>query len=161
MVLIKQDGFFDDVAAQFAAGDPHVADKAVENEHVRCVQLMYHAIARGAFAEMLQLTTDDFTLEIVGPEMSKLVGCWRGRAAVLSAVERNFSYFAEQEPHVETVVAQGDTVIVIAREAGKLVATGRPYHTRWVQIFTFENDRVAKVRQIFDGVEKFGAAEMP
>ena len=161
MVLIKQDGFFDDVAAKFAAGDPDVGAKTVENERVRCVQLMYHAIARGAFAEMLQLTTDDFTLEIVGPETSKVVGCWQGHAEVLSAVNRNFSHFTEQSPHVETVVAQGDTVIVVAREQGKLVATGRTYHTRWVHIFTFASDRVAKVRQIFDGAEKFGAAEMP
>ena len=161
MVLIKQDGFFDDIAAAFAAGDPHVGDKTIEAERVRCVQLMYHAIARGAFAEMLQLTADNFTLEIVGPENSKIVGYWQGHNEVLAAVGRNFSHFTEQSPQVETVVAQGDTVVVIAHEEGKLVATGRPYHARWVQVFTFENDRVAKVRQIFDGVEKFGAAELP
>ena len=90
MVLIKKDGFFDDLTSAFAAGDPNVEQKSLEGEHVHCVQLMYHAIARGAFGEMLQLATDDFTLEIVGPEKSRLVGRWQGSAEILSVLQRNY-----------------------------------------------------------------------
>lgn len=161
MVLLSQNSFFDDIAAAFTAGDPLVGQKQVEAEHVRCVQLLYHAIVRSAFTEMLQLTTNDFVLEIVGPAASCVVGRWQGHAEVLAALQRNFSHFTEQTPQVETVVAQGDTVVIIASEQGKLVATGEPYHTHWVQVFTFVHDRVAQVRQIFDGAEKFGARQFP
>jgi ketosteroid isomerase-like protein len=161
MVRITEENFFDDVASAFADGDAHVAQKLIESDHVRCVQLIYHAVARGAFDEMLQLTTDDFTLEIFGPEDSPLVGTWRGRAEVLAAVNRNFAHFAEQTPHVQTVVAQGDTVVVIASEQGKLVATGNPYHVHWVHIFSFAGDRVAKIRQMFDGVDRCGLSHLP
>jgi ketosteroid isomerase-like protein len=161
MVLIRKDTFFDDVATAFAAGDPNVGQKSVEAEHVHCIQLLYHAIARGAFDEMLQLTTPDFTLDIVGPETSKLVGVTVGREKVLETLKRNFGYFSEQTPHIETVVAQGDTVVIIAHEHGKMLPDKTPYQVQWVQIFTFAGDRVAKVRQIFDGVEKFSCAQLP
>jgi ketosteroid isomerase-like protein len=155
MVRIIEDGFFDAVVDAFAAGDPHADQKQAEAQRVHCVQLLYHAVARGAFQEMLQLTTAGFELEILGPAGSQLCGSWRGHADVLAALERNFSHFTDQSPVIQTVVAQGDTVVVVARETGKLVATGETYHVHWVQIFTFDNDRVAKVRQIFDGAEKF------
>lgn len=161
MVLINKDGFFDDLMSAFAAGDPDVGQKTREAEHVHCLHLMYHAIARGAFAEMLQLTTDDFSFEVIGPERSQLVGRWQGRQEVLAALTRNFAHFGEQQPHIETVVAQGDTVIVVGHEEGKILATGKPYHVQWVQIFTFVGNQVARARQIFDGIEKCGAANLP
>jgi ketosteroid isomerase-like protein len=155
MVRIVQPNFFDAVVTAFHAGDPNVGQKQVESERVHCVQLLYHAIARGAFAEVLQLTTPDFVLEIVGPPQSQLVGRWQGHEEILTTLARNFSYFAEQSPHIDTVVAQGDTVVVIARESGKVKASGASYNVQWVQIFTFVSDRIAKVCQIFDSVEKF------
>ncbi len=155
MVNIVQPSFFDAVVTAFAAGDPNVEQKQVEAERVRCVQLLYHAIARGAFAEVLQLTTPNFVLEIVGPPQSQLVGRWQGHELILAKLAHNFSFFEEQSPQIDTVVAQGDTVVVIARESGKVKASGLGYSVHWVQIFTFENDRIAKVRQIFDSVEKF------
>jgi ketosteroid isomerase-like protein len=160
MVRITKGDFFDAIAAAFAAGDPHIEQKQLEAQHVHSVQLLYHAIARGAFAEMLQLTTDDFVLEILGPPHAQLVGRWQGRDEVLAALLRNFSHFDEQTPHIDAVVAQGDTVVVIAREDGKLKANGKPYDVHWVQTFTFVGDRVAKVKQIFDGGEKFGLRDL-
>ena len=47
-------------------------------------------------------------------------------------------------------MAQGDVVVVVARERGRFRETGRPYETHWVQIFTFRDGRLARFVQICD-----------
>lgn len=159
MARIANEDFFEQVARAFAAGDPHLDQKQDEADQVRCIQLLYHGIARGAFDEMLTLTTDDFTLEIVGPPHCPLVGKWQGHAEVLPALEQNFSQVAGQQPEIQSVVAQGNMVVVIARERGKVAATGKPYDVLWVQEFIFENQKISHVRQIMDSAADFDTAQ--
>ena len=59
--------FFESIAEAFQRDDPTADQKQIEQDRIRCIQLLYHAIARGAFGEALELTTDDFVLEILGP----------------------------------------------------------------------------------------------
>ena len=47
-------------------------------------------------------------------------------------------------------MAQGDVVVVVAHERGRFRATGRPYETHWVQIFTFRDGQLARFVQICD-----------
>lgn len=62
MTQIVDGAFFEQISAAFRENDPDVLTKQRESGHVRCIQLLYHAIARGAFAESLELVTDDFEL---------------------------------------------------------------------------------------------------
>jgi uncharacterized protein len=41
-------------------------------------------------------------------------------------------------------------VVIVAHEHGRLRDSRRPYALRWVQMFTFRDDRVAQFRQICD-----------
>ena len=145
MTQIIEGAFFEQISSAFR-----------ETDQVRCVQLLYHAIARGAFAESLELVTDDFELEIYGPPQSPFNGKWQGREDVLAAMQRNFGMLENQRPVVQSVVAQGNMVIITACEDGRVRTTGKTYQVQWMQEFTFSSDgRVKKVRELVDGSADF------
>ena len=156
MAKIANVNFFEQVSEQFAANDPEVGSKQRESAHVRCIQLLYHAIARGAFSESLELTTDDFVLEILGPRQSPFNGRWEGRDNVLAAMQRNFALVEEQLPAIQSVVAQGDIVIIVARETGRMTDSSGNYDVHWVQEFSFADGRLRQIRQIIDGGSAIG-----
>lgn len=150
-VRIADVSFFDQVMEAFRRDDPGVDQKQLESDRVHCVQLLYHAVARSAFEEMLDLTTDDFVLEVCGPAHLPMCGRWQGREEVLAALARNFSMVDEQRPTISSVVAQGDIVVVMAREQGIVRATGKRYDVRWVQEFRFTDGKVSRVYEVIDG----------
>ena len=159
MSQIADGSFFEHVSSAFKENDPDSPQRERESAHVRCVQLLYHAIARGAFAESLELVTDDFVLEIFGPPSSPFNGRWQGRDDVLAAMQRNFSMLRDQRPEIESLVAQGDQLIVVARESGQVCETGQTYHVRWMQEFTFANGKIKAVRELIDGGADFGSPD--
>ena len=142
--------FVDDLRAAFEAGDELVAHKAVEEACVALVQDQYRALARGDFAAFLDTLADDIELENVGPPALPFVGRWQGRDQVAEAVQRNFSLIEDQRPEVLSLVAQGDTVVVVARERGRVRSTGQEYDMHWVQMLTYRERRLVKFRQVFD-----------
>ena len=155
MAQITDGDFFDQLVLAFQADDPDVASKHREASHLRCLQILYHAIARGAFEESLLLTTEDFTLEIYGPQSSPFNGKWQGREEVLQAMQRNFGMVEDQRPQIQSVVAQGDIVIITAHERGRIRATGKPYEVQWMQEFRFADGKVSGVRELVDGGAEF------
>jgi ketosteroid isomerase-like protein len=150
--------FIDRVQEAFLEGDPDVTTKSMEADNVRCLQRQYQAIVAGDFAAALDLFTDDVELEIVGPPEMPFAGMWRGREAVGAALRRNFSLVADQQPEIHSVTAQGDTVVVVARERGTYVPTGRGYDLHWVQLFQFRDGRMARVREFADSAALLAAA---
>ena len=155
MAQITDGKFFDSVITAFEDGDPDAASKHREADHVRCVQLMYHAIGRQAFDQCLEMATDDFVLEIVGPETSPMVGRWQGKPDVLAAMEHNFGLVEDQRPSIRSVTAQGNSVVIIATEQGPICASCAPYKVEWVQEFTFSNGKVCSVREVITGDTDF------
>ena len=156
MAQITDGSFFEQVSRAFRAHDADAGAKDREAAHVRAIQLIYHAIARGAFDESLQLMTDDMTLEICGPDSVPFCGKWHGKDAVLAAMRENFGQLENQRPQIQTVVAQGDIVIVTAREQGTVRTTGKPYDVQWMQEFTFADGKVQAVRELVDRDARFG-----
>src|SRR5262249_38484136 len=136
--------FLEGLRPAFEAGDAAVAGKSAEASCVGLVEAQYRAIARGDFAAFLDTLAEDIELETVGPPAIPFVGRWRGRAEVADAIRRNFACVEAQQPEILTVVAQGDTVVVAARERGRFRATGRPYDLHWVQFFTCRDGRVVR-----------------
>jgi ketosteroid isomerase-like protein len=57
----------------------------------------------------------------------------------------------DQRPEIRSVTAQGDTVVVIAHERGRVRETGSPYALHWVQLFQFRDGRIARVLEVIDG----------
>ncbi len=140
--------FIDHLSTAFEAGDPGVGAKTLESANVHRLQELYRAFARGDFDAIVATTADDIELEIVGPPAELGFVCQaKGRTDVLAALQQNFSQVEDQQPETLSLVAQGDSVVVIARETGKVRATGSSYELHWVQLFQFRDGKVAVMRE--------------
>jgi ketosteroid isomerase-like protein len=142
--------FIDRLASAFEEDDAGAAVKAAESTNVWRVQESYRAIARGDFAGFLDMLTEDVEMEFVGSPRVPFAGRWRGRDEAARAVQENFAQVEEQRPEILSVVAQGDLVVIVARERGRFRKSGRAYETHWVQIFTIREGKIARFRQICD-----------
>lgn len=140
--------FIDRLHEAFLDEDATSAEKAAEARNVARLTEQYRAIARGDFPLALSQLADDIEFELRGPEDVPINGHWRGLAEVTAAIQSNFGALAEQEAEVHSVVAQGDSVVILAQERGKVRATGLQYHLRWVQVFTFRDDKIARIRGV-------------
>lgn len=143
--------FIDVIDRAFREGDAQVDAKHAEARNVSLLREQYLALARGDFDAAVDLFHDDVDLEITGPPAVPFLGRWRGRSEVGEAMRRNFAMVEAQDPEVHSIVAQGDTVVVVAHERGRIRATGSPYSVHWVHICTFRDGKVARFREIVDG----------
>jgi ketosteroid isomerase-like protein len=151
MNLSTTSRFIDRLHEAYLEGDPTAeAVKPAEADNVRRLQDVYRALAAGDAAAFAGLLAEDVELDIHGPPQVPFIGHWVGRPQVVAAVRRNFAMLEDQQPEVTTVVAQGDSVVVVARERGRVKATGRDYDLHVVQLFTFRAGTVARVREYFD-----------
>ncbi|MDB5312484.1 MAG: SnoaL-like domain protein [Gemmataceae bacterium] len=142
--------FLGEFHEKFREGDPHADHKRAEMDNVGALRRQYEAVVAGDFATALGLMAADVELDIVGPPCFPFAGRWRGRDEVGRALGRNVALVADQEPEVVSLTAQGDTVVVVARERGRGVPTGRTYDVHWVQVFRFRDGELVHVREVAD-----------
>jgi uncharacterized protein len=142
--------FIERLASAFAEDDTDAAGKATEAANVRRVQETYRALASGDMAAFLETLAEDMEMEFVGSPNGLFAGRYRGREESARAVVENFAKVEEQRPEIHWVVAQGDVVIVVGQESGRIRRTGLPYDSHFVQVFTFRDGKMARYREIYD-----------
>jgi ketosteroid isomerase-like protein len=140
--------FIDTLAQAFREGDTAAASKQVEAENVGRLQEFYRTLARGDFPAAVDCMAGDIEIEIHAPAEFSFVSRARGPEAVLAALQANFSKVEDQRPETLALVAQGDAVIVLARERGRLRLSGKPYDVQWVQCYRFRDGKIARFREI-------------
>ncbi len=138
--------FIDRLHEAFLDGDAAAAMKPDEAGNVARLQEQYRALARGDIGAALALMAEEVEMELTTPADLPIAGAWRGRDEVWAATLRNFGSLADQSADLLTVVAQGDTVMLLAEERGRVRATGVVYHVRWAQLYTFRGDKVVRIR---------------
>jgi len=143
--------FVEGVEPAFRRGDPTVDHKIAETENVRVLREFYRAIERGDTAAVSDYFHDDMDLEITGPPSLPILGRWRGRDTVATAVATNFAMLTNQRSEIRSLIAQGDTVVVVGHEEGLVVATEASYAVHWVQVYRFHDGRIAQLHEIVDG----------
>lgn len=151
MATIDDREFLGQLLTAYLAGDRRATVDSPGAELVRVVEKMYLAIAQGDYARLTSHMTEDFEMEIVGPAVVPFVGSWRGRAAAEAAIRHNFSLVEDQHPEILSVAAYHESVLVMARERGRITQTGREYQVHWVQWFTFREGLVCRFLETFDG----------
>lgn len=134
--------------AAFFAHDPRAGDKQQELENVHRVEQMLATLATRNMELMRDYFADDMEMEILATPESGMAGRHHGLPSVLEAMQNNFSMVEEQKPEVEMVEAEGDQVIVTAKERGRIRATGQEYEVRLKHIFTFRDGKVVGMREI-------------
>ena len=139
---------------------PEYTDKLLEtvnksalthpNDAQTALHTVYGAIIQGDFDLFGESVTDDVEMNICG--FGSMNGTWRGRNAVIEATRRNFSLVSSQEPELQGMISQGDSIAVLLRERGLFKSTGEAYNVRVVQWFTFLDGKIKKMDQIVASV---------
>ncbi len=140
--------FIDKLPQAFHEGDKSAPAKSAEAENVRLLQKQYSAVAEYDFKTALTFFDKDVELEIHCPPEIPFSGHWKGLDQVAKAMAANFGMVADQHPHIEQLVAQGDTVVLFARETGRYLPTGQMYDVHFVQLFQFRGGKVVRIRQV-------------
>ncbi|SIO17426.1 hypothetical protein SAMN05444166_2826 [Singulisphaera sp. GP187] len=140
--------FIDRFPDAFSEGDPKVMDKKVEAGNVLVLQSLYRAIAQGNFTAFVNMLAEDVGIEILGTSTVPYLGSWQSRQKVAEAVRNNYAMVEEQQPVLQSVVAQGDTVVAAGCERGRNLVTGQRYDIQWVQFHTFRDGKLIRMRQL-------------
>lgn len=152
------DRFLASLQPAFLAGDPASDSKPAEQSNVARLRYLYEAFRAGDGEALKALLAEDVELEITGPPSLPLAGRWQGREEVLAAAGRNFGLLEDQKPELLTLVAQGDSVMLLARERGRLRETGQEYEIHLVQHYTFEEGSIRRIVEFCDNPAALSAA---
>ena len=150
--------FLDTIQAAFRDGDANASSKLEEAHNVRLVEQMYQALAHGDFSTLDDILTDDVVLEIIGPANVPFCGRSQGRKNVVEVTRNNFAELENQRPEILSLVAQGDTVVVVGREHGCFRATRREYELHWMHQYTFRAGKLSHIRELLDSASLLEAA---
>jgi ketosteroid isomerase-like protein len=127
-------------------------------ENKRVVQAIFEAFGRGDVPAVLSHLSEDVTWKAPGPEVVSYFGDRRGHAGateffVQLGTNVDFEYF---EPGV--FVAEGDRVVALGRERGKVKATGKSFDNDWALVFTFGGGGKVTDFQIYENTSAIAEA---
>ena len=113
-----------------------------EQQNVQVVRDAYAAFQRGDIAHVLERVSDDVEWQLLGPAEIPNSGLRRGRQEVTRFFQDVAATWAIEVFEPRQFVAQGDTVVVLGRYAGKAKATQRPYGGEFAHVFTLRDGKV-------------------
>jgi ketosteroid isomerase-like protein len=131
---------------RFAQYDAGAAEKSVEARHVATLGAIFTALAHGDFDTAFTFLTPDtaYSLTAAGPICFQMAG--EGRSAVQDGMRTNFGAVEYEQIDVDSLVAQGDLLIIIARQRGRWRASGVAFDERIMLEYLFVGEQVKRYR---------------
>jgi uncharacterized protein len=118
-------------------------------ENVQIVKEAYAAFGRGDIPGLLALLADD--IEWITPgEGLPVAGTHRGQAKVADFFRKVSETFEITFLETREFFAQGDRVLVVGFDKGRVKATNRTFEGHWVVAYTVRNGKVTKVQEYID-----------
>ena len=121
-----------------------------EQDNLRLVQEAYGDFARGDVQALLEKFAEDIEWIVPGSEKNPLAETYRGRTRV-GELFKGLSELTDItlfETH--DFFAQGDKVVALGREEGRVKSTGRNFQTEWAMVFTVRGGKIARFHQYLD-----------
>ena len=118
-------------------------------KNVQIVKDGFAAFGRGDIQGLLALFAEDS--EWISPgEGFPLAGTHRGHAALAVFFQKvsEMMEFSSLKPR--EFVAEGDRVLVVGLDSGRVKTTNRTFEKHWVKAFTVRNGKVTNVREYTD-----------
>lgn len=137
---------FGKVTRQLKRASEQVA--AHEARHLLTIQEQLEAISRGDFEACLAQAHHAIELEVLAPPEFSFVRQARGIRNVRRAIQHNFGSLEDQQPSIANVLVQGDLVVMIGSETGRIRKTATPYDIQFVHRFTFAEGALTHVQVI-------------
>ena len=114
------------------------------------VRGVYAAFGRGDLPAVLAACAEDVDWRYCGPSAAPFAGSYRGRDGVRRFFEVLFASLRITAFEPGRFLADGDTVVVLGREAGTVTATGRSAQYDWAHVFVVRDGRIAEFREFAD-----------
>jgi uncharacterized protein len=119
------------------------------NENRAIVQKLYQAFGKGDIKTIMSLLSPSISWQNYGPtSVPTYVPC-KGHEAVQKWFGALMAEFEIGEFVPETFLADGDHVVVLGIERGKVRKTSRPYSTRFAQVYTLKGSQIVR----YDGFD--------
>jgi ketosteroid isomerase-like protein len=121
-----------------------------EAENVETVQRVFQAFGRGDIPGVLALLAEDVLWFFPGPPAIPFAGERRGHEGATQFFQTLGGAVEFEQFEVRELVAQGDKVVALGFERGRVRATGRTFDNPWALVFTLRGGRVAEFRSYED-----------
>ena len=118
-------------------------------ENVQVVKDGYAAFGRRDIPALLSLLAEDIEWHIPGAGLP-LAGTYRGTNEVASFFQNLASDVEISDFVPREFVVEGDRVLVVGWERGKVKATNRPFEADWIMAFTVRDGKIARFREYTD-----------
>ena len=112
-----------------------------------------HGSAAGHLSRqnLLELLAEDVEWYVLGsPDILPWAGVYRGPAEVSGWFDRLSEHLQYEQFEPVEFIGQADTVVEVIRASGRAKATGRPFRSEVVRIWTFRGHKVVRVRSYYD-----------
>jgi len=129
-------------------------------KNVQIVKDGFAAYGRGDMQGLLALFADDIEWIVPG-EGWPLAGIYRGQAGVADFVQKISEMLEISSFEPREFVAEGDRVLVVGFDRGRVRTTNRTFENNWVIAFTVRNGKVTNAREYFDTLALARGFEMP
>ena len=117
-------------------------------ENKAIVQQMYAAFGRGDIPAVLEALADDVEWHVMGsPEVVPWAGTRRGREQASHFFRAVGETLDVEQFEARTMVAEGDTVVVVGWERSRVKPTGGIYDDEWVHLFRLRTGKIAVFRE--------------
>ena len=112
----------------------------------RVVQTVFEMFGRGDVPGLLELITDDAEWAAPGPESVSYFGERRGREGALEFFKNLGSSVEFESFEPGDLIAEGDRVVALGHERGRVRSTGKVFENAWALVFTIREGKVAGLR---------------
>jgi ketosteroid isomerase-like protein len=111
-----------------------------------CLGALYDAVGRGDFDAAYGLIDADaeYCIFAAGPIPFQMSG--RGSFEVQQGLRHNFSAVSFDAVSIDTLAAQGDVVVLIARQRGRWLESGVAFDERVVLEYRFRDAKILRYR---------------
>jgi ketosteroid isomerase-like protein len=136
-----------------------ILDRSMSARNVAIVREVFALYARGDFEALAPFLAPDFEMEQLDRHPEG--GVYLGQGASQRSMEEWAAMFDDFEWEPEELLDAGEHVVAIVAEHGRPRGGGLPLDERFGLVFTFRDERIARMRWCHDRAEALRVAGLP
>ena len=121
-----------------------------ETENVSVVRKAFEAFGSADVPAFMELLAEDVEWLIAGPSTVPYAGQRHGREGVLQFLQAIGAAVEFERFEPREFVAQGERVLAVGFERGRVRASGRTFDNPWILDFTIRDGRIARMHSYED-----------
>jgi ketosteroid isomerase-like protein len=121
-----------------------------EEQNRRIVEGLFEAFGRGDVPSLLGLLSEDIDWRIQGPASVPYFGQHNGHEGVSDFLTKLGTSVEMERFEPREFITDGDKVVVLGGERGRVRATGRLFDNDWAMVFTLREGKITSFRSYED-----------